>query len=197
VIELRQVGFAYGDTPVIGQVSATVPDGGLLVLQGPNGSGKTTLARLILGLAAPTSGEVAGVAGRPKAAVFQEDRLAESLTAVANVRLVLRGRGSLPAALEAAGLDADAIGRPVRELSGGQRRRVCLVRALAAVAQGASLVVLDEPFTGIDREGLPDLLAYAGEHLAGCDVALVSHEPPATEVAALWGRDPVVLTLPQ
>ncbi|MDR1799587.1 MAG: ATP-binding cassette domain-containing protein [Bifidobacteriaceae bacterium] len=208
MIALRGVGFAFGGQSVIGQVSVTVPSGGLLLVTGANGSGKTTLLRLVLGLLRPQTGTVEGVAGRRLAAVFQEDRLAPGLTAQANVRLVLRGRrrGSgepsggaaflVRETLLAAGLDADAIGRPVRHLSGGQRRRVCLVRALAAVADGASLVVLDEPFSGIDREGLPELIALAGRHLAGRDVVLVSHEPPGAAVAAAWGRDPVLLELP-
>ncbi|HWS58250.1 MAG TPA: ATP-binding cassette domain-containing protein, partial [Actinotalea sp.] len=72
------------------------------------------------------------------------------------------------------GLDADDLAKPVRDLSGGQRRRVALVRALMA---GADLVVLDEPFTGLDAEAKAVVLPYVRERCAGATTVLITHDP--------------------
>jgi NitT/TauT family transport system ATP-binding protein len=163
--------FAYGGTPVLEDVRAR---GTALAVAGPNGSGKTTLLKLILGLLEPAAGAVAAPAR--KAAVFQEDRLLEHLTAIGNVRAAHPGKvagGAIAAEFEALGLPQDAWRRPVRELSGGQRRRVCLARALLPEAE---LVCLDEPFNGIDAESLPGVRAHVLERLTGKDVAIAAHD---------------------
>jgi len=180
VIRLVDVGFVYPDaeTAVFEGVSGELPGGGgVLQLSGANGAGKTTLLKVVLGLLAPSSGRVEGVAGRPLAAVFQEDRLIEPLSAIANVRLTSRRpatNAEICAELTAIGLDADAWDRPVSALSGGQRRRVCLVRALRADAE---VIALDEPFTGIDADALPEVMAYVRDRIAGLDVILITHDP--------------------
>ena len=179
MIRLTEVGYRYpsGDDWVLRSVSAELPPGGgVLRLSGPNGAGKTTLLRLILGLLTPTAGRIEGVAGRARAAVFQDDRLLEHLTPVGNVRLVTRTpvtNGAITCEFEAIGLAEEAWDRPVAELSGGQRRRVCLVRALMA---SADVVALDEPFTGIDAASLPAVMEYARARLGGADVILVTHD---------------------
>jgi NitT/TauT family transport system ATP-binding protein len=177
VIELDQVSFAFDDQLVIDRLTARIADAGLLRLAGPNGSGKTTVLRLILGLLQPTSGCIRGVAGRPMAAVFQQDRLIEHFNALANLRLVLAGRVptvDLVAEFAEVGLTGAVLRRPVRQLSGGQRRRVAIVRALASSAQ---LVCLDEPFTGIDADSHQTVLNYVRQRLLGRDAVLITHDP--------------------
>jgi NitT/TauT family transport system ATP-binding protein len=146
---------------------------------GPNGSGKTTLGRLLLGLVAPSAGSVSGVAGLRRAAVFQDNRLVEHLTAVGNVRLVLPRsfpRSAVVAALHDVGLDSATLAKPVRALSGGQRRRVAVVRGLLP---DASLVVLDEPFTGLDVDARAATLDWVRARLtlAGPTALLITHDP--------------------
>lgn len=192
MISLRGVTKRYGDQVVLDRLDLTLPDGAATAVMGPNGCGKTTLGRLLLGLEAPDAGEVQGVAGRRRAAVFQEDRLCEHLDAVANVRLV-RPRGAATAAAEAElralGLDEASLRKPVSTLSGGQRRRVAIARALAA---DADLLVLDEPFTGLDSAARATVVSDVVRRCAGRTVLLVTHDP--AEAAAFRAA---VVTLPR
>lgn len=181
-IGLRGVTRRFGDHVVLDGLDLSLAPGGVTALMGPNGSGKTTVGRLLLGLDRPDGGAVEGVDGRPRSAVFQEDRLCPQLSAVDNVRLVLgRGadRGAVLEALAAVGLDDAAVHAPVRELSGGQRRRVAIVRAVLADAE---LVVLDEPFTGLDQAVKPVTMAWVRDRCAGRTVLLVTHD----EREAAW-----------
>ena len=127
------------------------------VLWAPSGWGKTTLLRILMGLEEPTSGIVQGV-GRV-AAVFQEDRLCPQLTAVQNVTLVLPGsaeqyKEQIIKDFQQLGMDAAALALPAARLSGGQKRRTALLRALWAASD---TLLLDEPFTGMD----PELVSHA------------------------------------
>ncbi|CAL8971394.1 Aliphatic sulfonates import ATP-binding protein SsuB [Cellulomonas sp. T2.31MG-18] len=181
-IGLRGVTRRFGEHVVLDRLDLSLAPGGVTALMGPNGSGKTTVARLLLGLDRPDGGAVEGLDGRPRSAVFQEDRLCPQLSAVDNVRLVLgRGadRGAVLEALAAVGLDDATVHAPVRELSGGQRRRVAIVRAVLADAE---LVVLDEPFTGLDQAVKPVTMAWVRDRCAGRTVLLVTHD----EREAAW-----------
>ena len=176
MITLRGVTKRFGDQVVLDGLDLDLADGGATAVMGANGSGKTTLGRLLLGLAAPDAGTVTVPAGLRRAAVFQEDRLCEQLTAVGNVRLVLdrsvRAR-AVHDELRRVGLDHDSLAKPVRDLSGGQRRRVVLVRGLMAEAD---LVVLDEPFTGLDVDAKVLALEYVRERCAGRTTLLITHD---------------------
>ena len=178
----------YGSHAVLQNFSLQLE--GPTVLMGPSGCGKTTLLRLMLGLEPPDSGTVQGV-GRA-AAVFQESRLCPQLTAPAN--LVLTGHG-LPEAtaqreLMAMGLTRQELALPCGKLSGGQKRRVALLRAL--LCRGADTLLLDEPFTGMDA----DLVALAAETTvrltAGRPTLLVTHDQQAARLLG-W---PVVQMVP-
>ena len=185
MIRFCGVSKAFDGRTVLDDFSATVPDGGVLVLTGANGSGKSTLVRLVLGLQTPDSGAVEGVQGRRLAAVFQEDRLMGHLGAISNVRVAVARpvtNDEIIAELRAVGLPDTALATPARRLSGGERRRVCLVRAMMA---RADVVCLDEPFTGIDAT-LNDAMAYVRERIAGRDTILVTHSP--AEATAFGGE---------
>ncbi len=182
VIALHDVTVRYGENVVLDRVSLELPTGTTTALTGPNGVGKTTTVRVLLGLVRPSSGRVAGLHECTRAAAFQEDRLCEHLSAAANVRLVLprAAEAGVEDGLRAVGLDEAAWHVPVRTLSGGQRRRVALVRALLPPAD---LVVLDEPFVGIDAASRDAVLAWTRDRLAGRTALVVTHDP--TEAAAL------------
>jgi len=184
-VELRKVTRRYDDTVVLDRFDLKLDEGRVTAIMGPNGSGKTTIARLVLGIDAPDDGTVVGIDGRRLAAVFQENRLCDHLSAVNNVRLVLDhdDRAHADHHLRRAGLADEALDRPVRTLSGGQRRRVAIVRALAG---DADLVVLDEPFTGIDRGSKAALEAYVRDRLRGRTALLVTHS--ATEAERFGAR---------
>lgn len=196
MVRITDLTKSYGGAPVLDRLSLTLPDGAVTVLMAPSGAGKTTLAHILLGLVPADSGTVEGLAGRRLAAVFQEDRLCEQLTAIGNVQLVLHGppreSPSPPSPphtkraagavvreeLAAVGLDADDIRKPVSQLSGGQRRRVAIVRALLA---DADFVCLDEPFKGLDEATKDRVMAYVRSRAQGRTVLLITHDPAEAE----------------
>ena len=180
-ITLRGITHRFGDELVLDSVDLELDEGRVTALTGPNGSGKTTLARFLLGLATPDSGEIHGAEGRRRSAVFQEDRLCEQLSAVRNVGLVLHRATLLSVVVDELrhiGLDDESLTKPVRDLSGGQRRRVAIVRALLAEAD---LLVLDEPFKGLDPAGKLQVMAWVRDRCAGVTTLLITHDATEAE----------------
>lgn len=173
-IQFVKVTKAFGSNKVIEDLDLTIQDGKFTVLVGASGCGKTTLLRILTGLEAPDCGEITGVPARI-AMVFQEDRLVDSLTVRANLRLAL-GAGYDPADAQALlnELDLpDALRRTVGELSGGMKRRVALARALL---YDAPLLVLDEPFKGLDETTARQCMDALARRAAGRAVLLVTHD---------------------
>ena len=151
------------------------------VLWAPSGWGKTTLLRILMGLEMPTSGAVQGVG--KVSAVFQEDRLCPQLTAVENVALVLPGpmsqyKTQIEMDFQQLGLDGAALSLPARKLSGGQKRRAALLRALWAESD---TLLLDEPFTGMDPETMKKAAALLKARCQDRNVLLATHDREAIE----------------
>jgi ABC-type Fe3+/spermidine/putrescine transport system ATPase subunit len=195
--ELRAASKRYGGAFALGRVSFAVPAGGHTALLGPSGSGKSTTLRLLAGLEAPDEGEVwidgklASAAGRSLipphrrgiAMVFQDLALWPHLSVVDNVLLGLSGvrrpraerRERARWALALCSIEDLADRRP-ETLSGGQQQRVALARALAPEPR---LLLLDEPFSGLDlvvkARLIDEVRRLAGER--GFTVLLVSHDP--------------------
>lgn len=165
----------YGEQTVLSGFSHEFPAGKTTAVMGISGCGKTTLLGILTGLAAPDSGSVDGAALARFSAVFQEDRLCGNLTAEANIRLVTgnsRSAEEIDKALCAVGLEGCA-DKPVREFSGGMKRRVALVRALLAEY---SVIVLDEPFKGLDETTRARVSSWCREMLTGKTAILVTHD---------------------
>ncbi len=173
---LRNITKAYGEHVVLDRFTHTFPEGGVTVITGRSGRGKTTLLRLVAGLEPADAGEILGVPEGGISMVFQEDRLPASLTAPACLRCVLprtpERDATVEGALRALGL-GDALDQPVREFSGGMRRRVALARALL---YPSPLVLLDEPFKGLDEETRRAAVDFARPLLEGRTVLLVTHD---------------------
>lgn len=163
----------YGATVVLHHFSMTLPAGQTLCLMGRSGCGKTTLLRLLLGLEDPDSGTVTGLPPR-LSVVFQEDRLCSTLSAVQNVRLAARGvpEEAVRALLAELGL-TEEIDRPVQQFSGGMRRRVAIARALLAPGD---LVLMDEPFQGLDPATRATVIACIRRRCAGRTLLVVTHD---------------------
>ena len=173
MLELTKISHSYGDRRILADITFALAPGQRIALMGPSGSGKTTLLKIALGLLAPTEGTVRNTFLRP-AAVFQEPRLLPWRTAAENVALVLGDRkNALPQALAALErLELEEAGdKYPRELSGGMRQRVAIARALAAEPD---LLVLDEPFKGLDEALRRRVLETVGRTEAA--VLLVTHE---------------------
>lgn len=188
-VEFRHVCKAYGANEVLRRATFTLPGGGVRCLMAPSGSGKTTLFRVLLGLEHADSGEIRGISPGRISMMFQEDRLCETLTPVENVALVLQAetRRADVAALLAEILPTDCLGQPAMELSGGMRRRVSLARA---VAFPSDLIVLDEPFTGLDQATKEKVIAFVLRHRAGRTLLVATH---GKDDARLLGADRINL----
>ena len=167
----------FGEKTLFRDLCLTVD--GPAVLWAPSGWGKTTLLRILMGLDTPAAGRVRGV-GRA-AAVFQEDRLCPQLTALQNVTLVLPGsekqyKGQIEVDFQQLGMDAAALALPAARLSGGQKRRTALLRALWAPSD---TLLLDEPFTGMDPDTLAAAAALLRTRCGTEPVLLATHDREA------------------
>lgn len=178
-IQVTHLYKSYGEQMVLRDYSLTVEKGRRYVLMAPSGAGKTTLLRLLTGLDNADAGEIAGMPERV-GMVFQEDRLCEECDAVCNILL---GMGAAETARQeerteavrraaARTLPPDCLTKPVSELSGGMRRRVALLRAVMADAE---LLILDEPFAGLDEESRAHTAAWLLENLAGRTLLVTTH----------------------
>lgn len=183
-VEVRGLSKSFGGRVLFRRLNLTFRAGEITVLAGENGVGKTTLLRMMLGLERPDSGEISGLPDA-RSALFQEDRLLPDLSAARNVALGCRRpppREDVLRALDAVGLRESA-DVPARELSGGMARRAALVRALMAPGE---LVLLDEPFSGLDWVNLHRVAAFIRAAHAGRTLIAVVHGVDAE--AALGGR---------
>lgn len=171
-IAVNHLWKSYDGTPVLEDFSCSIPRGSCCALLAPSGAGKTTLLRLLLGLEQPDSGIILGIPARC-GVLFQEDRLFPGLCAVSNVTAATScSRGEATALLSRLGLEDESQKKPVRLLSGGQARRVSLARALLAPGE---LLILDEPFTGLD-DGTRQLCAAAiRDYRRGRTLLAVTH----------------------
>ena len=184
MIKVKEIKKSFGDLVVLNGVNLEIPKGGRLCIMGRSGCGKTTLLRILGGLAKQDAGTVEGIL-RP-IPVFQEDRLAEAFTPLRNLLLVTKKREEALALLSELGL-GDAAGTPTRELSGGMKRRVAIARAL--LAEG-DVLLMDEPFKGLDEETRSTVAKTVLRHLGGRTLIAVTHDE---EDAVLLGAS--VLTL--
>ncbi len=192
-LRLQGLSVAYGREPVLEGVSGSVDAGGSLALIGPNGAGKSTLIRSILGLVPAVAGTVEVLGTTPERArrrvayVPQADTLDPQFPVNA-LQVVLMGRyrrvgwfrrpgrddkTAAGAALDRVGL-ADRGSDRYGTLSGGQRQRVLLARALA---QEARLLLLDEPFNGLDATTTEVVLDVLAELRAdGVALVMATHD---------------------
>lgn len=170
---------SFGKKAVLCNVSGTLAAGCITGLMAPSGAGKTTLLRILMGLEQADSGHIDGLNGLRISGVFQENRLCSQLDGVSNIRLVAPalGRQEVVSAMKAVGL-LDCIGQPVRELSGGQQRRVAILRGLMADCE---FLILDEPFKGLDQDTKYLVMEDTRRRCIGRTVLLVTHDAAELE----------------
>ena len=166
----------YDGKEVLRNVTFSATSERIICVMAPSGTGKTTLLRILLGLEQPDSGTIDIPQNFRWSAVFQENRLLESLDAMENLRFVLGNQfdpQEATALLRELGLD-DIEGKPVRSYSGGMKRRLALARALLAPADG---LILDEPFAGLDEVARGWCIRCILRKAVGRIVFLVTHDP--------------------
>jgi len=180
-IEFDNVGFSYNDKVILENLSFSVSEGETVCLVGESGSGKTTAIRLILGLLTPNSGKV--TAPKKISAVFQENRLFYSFSLKANISAVA-GDSDKADSLIAAACLTELSQKRVSKLSGGQKRRAAILRALNYPCDA---LVLDEPFNGIDAENKKIMAKIILDNTKNIPVVLVTHDPAEREL--LFARE--------
>jgi thiamine transport system ATP-binding protein len=198
-LRVEQIGVRFDTVEVLREATLTVAQAEVVALLGPSGSGKSTLLRVIAGILRPDSGSVwigtdditsLPAHQRGVGMVFQDNQLFPHMSTIDNVAYGLRvaGVGKVErhergaAWLDRVGL-AGFERRNVTELSGGEAKRVALARTLATEP---SVVLLDEPLTGLDRE-LHDRLATQLAQLLvehSITAVLVTHDPAEADVVA-------------
>ena len=195
MIQLQNVTLSYQDKKmtktVLDDVTLAIPRDKITVIMGPSGCGKTTLLRLLAGLLAPTLGNVTRETGSISY-LFQDPALLPWLTAAENVNLVLSDtKATLPAAVEwlsRVELSGEANTYPA-SLSGGMRQRVALARALST---DADLLLLDEPFRGMDEHLHRRMRELIHDCRKGKTTVIVTHDVQDAEIAdcrIVFGED--------
>lgn len=170
------LGKSFHDQWIFRHVDHEFLGGEPYVLDTPSGSGKTTFFRCLCGLERPEEGGASGI--DTFSVQFQEDRLCEDYSVVKNLEMVL-GDAAQAREILVQLLPEEALEQPCRELSGGMKRRVSLVRAMEA---GAQCVLLDEPFTGLDEENRKKAEAYIRQKAGERILMLATHIRPAEEL---------------
>jgi thiamine transport system ATP-binding protein len=191
MLDVANVSIRFADRTVLDEVSLHVDDGEVVAILGPSGAGKSTLLRIIAGLLQPDAGRVkldgVDITNRPAhmrnvGMMFQDDQLFPHLDVAANIAFGPRMH-RWPAAqvtarvdelLAIVGLDGFR-SRQVDRLSGGEKKRVALARSLAP---RPTVLLLDEPLTGLDRELHDRLIAELADVLrtTATTAVMVTHD---------------------
>ena len=174
MLEVKNLAKAYDKEIVFENLNIIFKKNEVNFIKGISGIGKTTLLRIILGLDHDHHGEVCGFEELSKACVFQEDRLLDEYSVYLNLSLFMPAKDlkAIDEALDK--IDLKDIGlKKVKELSGGQKRRVAILRALLA---DKDLLVFDEPLKGLDQNSKDRLMAYLLSKIANKTVIWVSHD---------------------
>lgn len=173
-MRLANVSKSFGELRVLDAFSADFPEHGFIGVSGASGSGKTTLLRIMAGLESPDAGAVEDAPERVSVQ-FEDDRLFPWMNAQANVALVGCNDEQARKLLDEMNL-GDKLNARISELSGGQRRRVALARALAFPAP---LYLFDEPTARLDEDSAELVLDVIWQHCAESLVIIASHDRQA------------------
>lgn len=141
---------------------------------GASGVGKTTLIKIIMGLEQADEGKIIGINDKKISAVFQEDSLCENLSVLLNLKLVCENisDSEIEKYLELLELK-DCLHKRIKELSGGMKRRVAILRALL---YDFDLLIMDEPFKGLDKETKSKVMDFVISNLENKSVIIITHD---------------------
>jgi NitT/TauT family transport system ATP-binding protein len=173
-IIIKNLTKSYNGKIVLNNLNLTIKSGKTTCIMAPSGMGKTTLLRIILGLESPDSGTIKGMENLKISTVFQEDRLCEYLTPINNIKLVnpILTDKQILEAINSFGL-LGCEHQKTSELSGGMKRRTAILRAILA---DYDLLVLDEPFKGIDINTKETVIREILNRTKGKTIIIVTHD---------------------
>ncbi len=184
-IKVNNIYKSFNEQLVLKNISMSFSEGLITCIMGASGVGKTTLAYILMGLIKQDHGSIIGLQGKRMAAVFQEDRLVEHWDAIKNIMLVCNKEVSIETVerhLSEMGL-VEYKGKPVNAISGGMRRRVTIVRALLS---DYDVLLMDEPFKGLDEELKKQVIDYVKNNTKGKTLIVITHD--REEVAMLEAK---------
>lgn len=182
LLEIKEISFSYfskekePESLVFDHFSTQFPVGEWSAVMAESGKGKTTLLKLIAGLLPLSSGQICYPMKEPKFSfVFQENRLLESENVVRNLQFVNPGLSDvqIKEALQQVNFPVEYRNQKVRKLSGGEKRRIAILRALFAEYD---ILLLDEPFTGMDYKTKKMLISYMKKQTNQKTVLLITHD---------------------
>ncbi len=169
MINMSNVDFSYGEKKVLENFNMSISKGEKICLFGESGSGKTTILRLICSLEKATFGQI--ITEGKISVVFQENRLLSFKTVMGNILAVNGDVAKCEQLLKDFSLYEYRDKYP-RSLSGGMKRRIAIIRALS---RDFDILVLDEPFNGIDKENIEKISQIINKYTEGKTVVMVSH----------------------
>lgn len=189
-LKLSDISKKYNDITVLANANAEFTSSKITCIRGQSGAGKTTLLNIIMGVVKADKGMVEfvndnGQSVKPVlSAVFQDCRLIEHLSPVINVKMVLKKnkKNKKNSAKDVAFavksellklLDKEALDKPCSELSGGMKRRVEIVRAVMAESD---IVIMDEPFAGLDEVTKDNVINYIMNNINNRIVIISTHD---------------------
>ena len=164
----------YNDKVVLNNFNYIFKEKAISFIMGTSGVGKTTLIKILMGLEQADDGKVIGISDKKISAVFQEDSLCENLSVLLNIKLVCENISHLEIekCLELLDLK-DCLHKRVKELSGGMKRRVAILRALL---YDFDLLIMDEPFKGLDKETKIKVMNFVISKLENKSAIIITHE---------------------
>jgi NitT/TauT family transport system ATP-binding protein len=182
-LNVAHLNLSFQGLEVLSDVNFSLHSGSIYCLMGTSGSGKTSFFKILLGLLEADSGLIETPSDLKIAAVFQEDRLCEEFSPIENLTMTVPGHSKVlqKKAKEVLLnlLPRESLTRPVSTLSGGMKRRVAIGRALWVPSD---IIVMDEPFTGLDHETKKNVMSYIKECTKDKLVIISTHQ---SEDAAL------------
>lgn len=172
-VNIQNLCKSFSSGPVLDHLNLQLDSSTRYCLMGSSGRGKTTLLRILMGLETADSGQISGLEHCRISVVFQEDRLCETFSPIDNVCLTTTLSTSQVRAELSRLLPEESLTRPVRTLSGGMKRRTAICRALLAPCD---VLLMDEPFTGLDEQTKQLTIQYILEKSAGKLLLLSTHQ---------------------